>query len=167
MHLIGRNDEIKLLEQLYHSNVAEFLAIYGRRRIGKTYLIRTFFADQDCIFFNATGTKEGSYKDQIQHFTQRIGEIFLNGIIPKSAANWGETFGLLNTAINSVDKNRKVVLFIDELPWMATKKSKLLQTLDYYWNQYWSMDERIKLIVCGSSASWIISKIILVKVMML
>lgn len=106
------------------------------------------------------GSKDGSYQDQITHFTQRIGEAFLGGILPKSGSNWDETFKLLTEVINKAPKNKKIVLFLDELPWMATKKSKLLQTLDYYWNQYWSTDNRIKLIVCGSSASWIIDKII-------
>jgi len=96
----------------------------------------------------------------IAHFTQRIGEAFLGGIIPRTANNWDGAFRLLTDAINKIPKNKKIVLFLDELPWLATKKSKLLQMLDYYWNQYWSIDKRIKLIVCGSSASWIIDKII-------
>jgi len=160
MKVACREEESQILERIYTSNKSELLAIYGRRRIGKTYLIREFFEKKAGIFFNVTGSKDGSYKKQIEHFTQRIGEIFLGGIQLKVGSNWDETFKLLTEAINKISKKKKVVLFFDELPWMATQKSKLLQTLDHYWNQYWSMDKRIKLIICGSSASWIIEKII-------
>lgn len=161
MNLICREKEVKILERLYKSKKPEFCALVGRRRVGKTFLIRTVFSKKDCFFFSVMGSKNGSYKEQIKHFTQRIGETFLGGITPNAGNNWDETFKLLTDAINNVvSKNKKIVLFLDELPWLATKKSKLLQTLDYYWNQYWSMDNRIKLIVCGSSASWIIDKII-------
>jgi len=70
-----------------------------------------------------------------------------------------ETFEILTNAIEQAH-NKKIVLFFDELPWMATRNSRILQAVDYYWNQYWSNDPRIKLIICGSSASWIIHKII-------
>lgn len=160
MNFLGREVEADLLEQLYTSSKSEFLAIFGRRRVGKTYLIRSFFGQKGCIFFNATGIKDGSYQDQIAHFTQRMGEIFLNGITPETKTNWRNTFHLLKAMIDNTDKSKKIIIFLDELPWMATKKSKLLQTIDYYWNQYWSMDPRIKFIVCGSSASWIINKVI-------
>lgn len=160
MAIFGRKKELRILENIYSSKKAEFLAIYGRRRVGKTYLIRHFFEGKRGIFFSVMGSKDGSYKDQIEHFTQRIGEAFLSGITPKSNNNWEDAFKLLTDAMNRVPKNKKIVIFLDELPWLATRKSKLLQILDYYWNQYWSMDGRIKLVVCGSSASWIINKII-------
>lgn len=66
----------------------------------------------------------------------------------------------LNKAIENFSKNETVVLFFDELPWMATPKSRLLTALEYYWNRYWSRNNNLKLIICGSSASWIIKKII-------
>lgn len=160
MTMVCREPQIKILQRIFASNRPEFLAIYGRRRVGKTFLIRSFFEKKKCVFFSVMGSKDGSYTDQLTHFTRRIGEVFLNHIIPPPARNWDEAFRLLLDSINKLPKQQTVVLFLDELPWLATKKSKLLQTLDYYWNQYWSMDSRIKLIVCGSSASWIIGKII-------
>jgi len=99
-------------------------------------------------------------RDQISNFTQRLGEVFLDGITPQVQDNWNETFKLLTDLIDRIPKNKKVIIFLDELPWMATRKSRLLDAIDYYWNQYWSKENRIKLIVCGSSASWIINKII-------
>jgi AAA+ ATPase superfamily predicted ATPase len=159
--LIARNKEISLLRQFYKSNKPEFLALYGRRRVGKTYLIREFFKNKkDVIFFNATGQKDGNLKEQAANFTQQINKTFLGKLQVKSGKNWNEVFETLTNAIEQSLKNRKIILFLDELPWMATRNSRLLQTLDYYWNQHWSNDKRIKLIICGSSASWIIHKII-------
>jgi AAA+ ATPase superfamily predicted ATPase len=160
MILIGRDNEQRILNELLHSNRPEFLAIYGRRRIGKTFLIREFFKRQEVIFFNTTGSREGLLAEHIKHFTQEISRVFYQGIPIAAAKNWDDTFELLTKALSAVPKNKKVVLFLDEFPWMATVKSRLLQTLDYYWNQYWSQNKRIKLIICGSSASWIINKII-------
>ncbi len=158
--IIGREVEQAILEELFNSKKAEFLAIYGRRRIGKTMLIRVFFKEKNAIFLNTTGTLQGSMKQQIDNFMEQIGEAFYQGAQLKSGKNWSETFKILNDAIKAAPTNKKIVLFLDEFPWMVTKNSKLLQSLDYYWNQHWSRDSRIKLIICGSSASWIINKII-------
>lgn len=111
-------------------------------------------------FFNSIGSKDGSMHEQIQHFTKEIGKVFYGGIKLESGKNWDSTFEIITNAIEKIAENKKIVLFLDELPWMATKNSKLLTTLDYYWNQYWSRDNRIKLIICGSAASWIVDKII-------
>ncbi len=107
--------------------------------------------------------KEGKLEDQTKHFSEQIGRSFFNGMTPKAGTSWEEVFKLLTDVIEQtkkIYKTKKIVLFLDEFPWMASKNSKLLETLDYYWNQHWSNDDRIKLIICGSSASWIIDKII-------
>ncbi len=159
--IIGREEEKGILQEFLASKKAEFLAIYGRRRVGKTMLIRHFFKLQkNIVFLNATGILKGSLKDQINNFTQQIAETFYKGAQLKNGKNWPETFKALHDAIKSVPSKKKIVLFLDEFPWMATKNSKLLQNLDYFWNQYWSSDSRIKLVICGSSAAWIINKII-------
>jgi uncharacterized protein len=162
MNIIARDTEIKDLKSLYDSSVPEFMALYGRRRVGKTFLIRTFFlAQKGAVFFDVTGTKGSPKKEQIKHFTAQLSKIFYGGAKLQPEKDWDDTFELLTKAINAqVTKNKKIVLFFDEIPWMATRKSRLLESLDYYWNQYWSQDKRIKLIICGSSASWIINKII-------
>ena len=160
--VIGRKAELDILEEFLFTNSPEFLAIYGRRRVGKTFLIRKFFEGKDVIFFDVTGAKDVSLKEQIKHFTRQIGQVFYNyrraRLVP--GKNWDETFELLTEAIEEVEGEKKIVLFFDEFPWMATKNSKLLQNLDYYWNQHWSKNDSIKLIICGSSASWIIEKIV-------
>lgn len=160
MELIGREREIEILERLFNSNKPEFLALYGRRRVGKTFLIRQFFKEKDAVFFYVTGSKDGSLAEQIIHFTKQISHTFLSGLELKAGSNWDETFEKLTKAFTQIPSDKKIVLFFDELPWMATRKSRLLQTLDYYWNQFWSDDPRVKLIVCGSAASWIVHKII-------
>lgn len=160
MNIVGRQREQLLLTHILQSSSAEFCTVVGRRRIGKTYLIRHFFATKKVIFFNSTGMKDGALKIQIEHFAEQIGTSFLNGITPKTNNTWESAFKILTDAIQNVRKNQKIILFLDEFPWMATRNSRLLQTLDYYWNQHWSKDNRIKLMVCGSSASWIIDNII-------
>ena len=158
--IVGRHEEITVLKKLLESKRPEFLAIYGRRRIGNTYLIRQFFGDANAAFFNVTGSKEGALTEQLTHFMRKIGEVFYGGAILAVPKSWSDAFHILTQAIAAQPKKKKVVLFFDELPWMATPRSRLLQSLDYYWNQYWSNDERIKLVICGSSASWIIQKVI-------
>ncbi len=159
-NIIGRQEESAILQRLFNSSKPEFLAIYGRRRVGKTYLIRQFFRDKELVFFNVTGSKEGSKKEQLTHFVEQIGNVFYGGVTLSVPTQWDAAFKLLTTAMEQVSKSKKIILFFDEIPWMATPKSRLLQNLDYYWNQHWSNDERIKLIICGSSASWIIKNVI-------
>lgn len=162
MNLIGRDGETNILKQLYESASPEFLALYGRRRVGKTFLVREFFKPkEEGIFFNVTGTKNAPMKEQIKHFTSQLSDAFYSGIELKEGKNWDEAFDQLTKTIKEqTPRNKKVVLFFDELPWMSTRRSRLLEMLDYYWNQHWSQDSRIKLIICGSSASWIINKVI-------
>ena len=160
MKMIGRAQEQAMLQELLNSPKAEFLAVYGRRRIGKTFLIREYFLSKKTILFNSAGTKDGNLADQITLFTQEIARVFYNGAKITPSKNWNETFETLTSALSNIPQHKKIVLFMDELPWMATKNSKLLTMLDYYWNQHWSKDRRVKLIICGSSASWIVDKII-------
>lgn len=158
--VIGRERELDILKQFLNSKKPEFLALYGRRRVGKTFLIRNFFEGKDVIYFDVTGTKNGSMKEQIKHFTKQISQVFYKGVRLEFGKNWDDTFELLTEAIQHSESKKKIILFMDEFPWMATKNSKLLQNLDYYWNQHWSKHDKIKLIICGSSASWIIEKIV-------
>lgn len=160
MSLTGREAEIKQLEEFYSSKKAEFLALYGRRRVGKSFLIQQFYQKKRSINFHVTGLKDGSLKEQIEVFTRVIGKTFYQGVELVNKTKWLDVFDQLTEAINKTPKNKKIFLFFDELPWMATKKSKLIQALDHYWNRYWSLDPRIKLVVCGSAASWILDNLI-------
>ena len=157
--IIGREEEERILTKFLESYNASFLTLYGRRRIGKTFLVTSFFSKKNCSFFYTTGIKNASYKKQISQYTKIIGDVFYNGAELKPKNDWIETFELLTDSFKSVPKNEKIVLFMDEFPWLATKRSGLLEALDYYWNRYWVNDRRIKLIICGSSSSWIVTKI--------
>ncbi len=158
--LIGRTIEQQELTDIFNSKKAEFVVVYGRRRVGKTFLIEQFFNAKKCIYFYATGVQDGLLKEQLFEFAKAIGQTFYHGATIATPTTWLQAFDELNKAINSLPSSKKIVLFIDELPWMATKRSRMLQGLDYYWNHDWSKNENIKLIICGSSASWIIKNII-------
>lgn len=159
--IIGREKEQKVLEAAYAAEASHFVVVYGRRRVGKTYLIRNIFKDRSgCLFFNVTGVKDGQINEQLKNFTEAIGRLFevpVGGM--KTQENWRDAFNLLTAYINKSDK-KKIVLFFDEFPWMVTKNSRLLQMLEYFWNHHWSQDARIKLIICGSSAGWLVKNII-------
>ena len=158
--IIGRVREQEILKSLLGSKKAEFIAIYGRRRIGKTYLIKNFIDSLPSVFFHVTGLQKGSSKEQMNEFAKQIGATFYRGpsLIPR--ARWMDAFEDLTQAIAKIPKEKQVVLFFDEFPWMATPRSKLLTALELYWNRYWVFDDRIKLIICGSATSWIIENII-------
>lgn len=156
--IIGRTKEKKQLSKILSSSEAEFVVLYGRRRIGKTYLIREFFTTQPCEFLYVTGSSEGTLKTQLIHFTEALAKTFFANAPLKVPASWHEAFQLLHQQI--ISTKNKVVIFLDELPWLATPKSGLLQVMDYYWNHHWSTLKNVILIGCGSSASWMMQNII-------
>ena len=163
MKIIGRQSEKIKLQKILDSDQGEFVAVYGRRRVGKTYLIREFFQQQSCLFFRSSGIHNGALKKQLNVFKKEIEDTFYKahkGIQLSSFKNWQDAFAALTDAIDLLAGKQKVVLFLDEIPWMATPKSGLLEALDYYWNRYWSENSKIKLIICGSAASWIIDNIL-------
>lgn len=158
--LISRKNEQLELEEIFSSKKAELVVVYGRRRVGKTFLIKYFFRKKRCIFFHVTGIKDGLLTEQLKEFAKGIGECFYNGASIATPESWMQAFEELNKAILTEKKSSKIVLFMDEFPWMATKKSRLIQALEYYWNRYWIDNPKLKLIICGSSAAWIIKKIL-------
>lgn len=162
MKIIGRKKEQELLEKFLKASKAEFLAVYGRRRVGKTFLVSQFFREKNCVFLYVVGMKNGSLADQLHFFTQAVMEVFSPNIdlTGFQFSSWQQAFEQLQRFIGTVAKNKKIVLFFDELPWLATPRSRMVSVLDHYWNKYWVNDPRIKLIVCGSSASWMLSNII-------
>lgn len=158
--LIGRQKEREILERLLRSKKAEFLAIYGRRRVGKTFLISEFFKNRG-FYFEVTGSPDAPKSEQLSNFAEALADQMYNGIPQKIPKTWSEAFTLLRRAIDkTVQDQRKIILFFDELPWLATKRSGFLSAFQYLWNHYLSRDSRIILIVCGSAASWMIKNII-------
>ena len=158
--ILGRESEIKTLDHLWESSEAEFLAIYGRRRVGKTYLIREYFSRKRCIYFEITGQKDGNLEDQLENFINIFSKTFANGLPLKTPKNWKAAFELLTTELEKISKSQNVVIFFDELPWLATKRSGMLQAIDYYWNRFWSRYSKLTFIACGSDASWMLDNLI-------
>jgi len=159
-NIAGRNEEKENLLHAFNSNKAEFIILYGRRRIGKTFLIEELFSKKTKLFFHITGIQNGAKETQLKEFAKSIGKTFYHNASILPSNTWMDALEELTKATENLPKNKKVVLFFDEFPWMCTKKSNLIQALDYYWNRFWKNDKKIKLIICGSSASWIIRKIL-------
>ena len=153
--MVGREKEIARLNQIYDSDESEFVAVYGRRRVGKTYLVREVFANR--ILFMHTGRANAAMKQQLAAFRASLQEQGLANCPP--LGSWLEAFQELKRLINSSDAPRKV-LFIDELPWIDTPKSGFLSELEGFWNQWASARKDIVLVVCGSATSWIINKVL-------
>lgn len=155
---VGRKEEIYTLEECLNSEQSEFVAVYGRRRVGKTFLIRYVLERHFSLF--ATGLPGGSYREQINNFCMAIVQGF--NVDYRECENWMEVMRYLaDTITNDLNyKLRKKVLFIDEMPWMDTPKSDFLMAIEWFWNAYASARTDIFLIVCGSATTWITSNIL-------
>ncbi len=154
--ITGREKEIETLKKFLKSKKAEFLAIYGRRRIGKTFLIHEFYKDKG-VYFEITGSNKASKKEQLKNFTRELKTLFPE---TEKFTDWSDAFEILVKKIQTLDPNKKFIFFVDELPWFASPKSGFLAALDYFWNRHFSRLPNVLLIVCGSAAHWIIKKII-------
>lgn len=159
MSIIGREKEVEILDSVLNSPSAEFISIYGRRRVGKTYLINQYFQNKG-IYFELTGRKDTPKSLQLSNFSQVYADTFNQGIKISIPKTWDEAFYQLKEKIDRVDSSQKVILFLDELPWLASPKSGFLDALDLFWNRYISRNQQCILIVCGSAAEWMIKKII-------
>jgi len=159
--ITGRLDETRILDKAFHSSDPEFIAVYGRRRVGKTFLIREFYEDSIC--FELIGVHEASLKVQLNNFAQSLKKAMDMGILPQVPVTWFEAFSYLEQFLESVNQKQnkgKRVVFIDELPWLNTPKSNFLAALEHFWNSYGSKQNNLILVVCGSAASWMIQKIV-------
>jgi len=160
--IIGRESEINKLSKILKSGDAEFLAIYGRRRVGKTFLIHEFFQNRG-LYFELTGQKDAGLKMQLANFHHAVQEAFKPALPIKKPDSWKEALSILTNLIEAQPRNKKIILFFDELPWLARRRSGMLQALEYEWNSKWSRKGNVKLIVCGSAASWVLENLIQAK----
>jgi len=156
-HFIGRKKEQKRLEEKKESYRSEFIAVYGRRRVGKTMLIRKTFNNN--FTFQITAIANVDKQQQLLNFVttlRRYDKSALNKPIPK---NWFSAFQQLIDYLEKVTTEKKVI-FLDELPWFDNQKSYFIQSLEHFWNSWAATRDDIILIVCGSAASWMINKLI-------
>ena len=157
--IIGREKEKVILERVLNSSSASFLAIYGRRRIGKTHLIRNYFKIQG-LFFHLTGIQDASMEVQLRNFSAEFSDHFRKGKKVEIPKDWFEAFQILRKEIELVPSEERVILFLDELPWLSAPRSNMIQALDHFWNRYLSGMSNVTLIVCGSAASWMLDNVI-------
>jgi hypothetical protein len=155
LKIIGRKDELSQLDAYQRSGKPEFLVVYGRRRVGKTFLIREWANNE--FFFTHTGLAQGGTDLQLAEFNKSLRRV--RGEDHRPAKDWFEAFDCLREYIEQSEPGRKV-LFIDELPWMDSRKSFLLPALEHFWNGWASSRADVFLIVCGSATSWVVSKLL-------
>jgi len=162
--VIGRQREQQQLLRLSRTDRSEFLAVYGRRRVGKTYLIRETFQNE--FSFSHTGLapineedQNDTYtlRDQLRHFYRSLQHYGYQG--KKCPRNWLDAFYMLEDLLESRYTQERITIFIDELPWMDSPKSNLVRAIDAFWNS-WCNGRNVLLIVCGSAASWMLDNVI-------
>lgn len=158
--LVGRGPERRLLESAMASPEAELIAVYGRRRVGKTFLIRKHFHGD--LAFELTGMYGAGFRTQLQTFADSLRRATGAGAASGPApASWREAFAALAAALGRLPRRkRKRVVFIDELPWLATQRSGFLPAFEHFWNDWASRRADLIVVVCGSAASWMVKHLL-------
>ncbi|MDO4401268.1 MAG: ATP-binding protein [Coriobacteriia bacterium] len=160
--LVGREHEVRELNRLFESGEAELVAIYGRRRVGKTYLVDETFSGH--ITFRhaglspADGMTGTSLRVQLEHFAQSLE---LQGAeVPRRPESWLEAFFLLEKHLQKIDNGKRQVVFLDELPWLDTPRSGFLGAFEAFWNGWGCHRRNLMVIVCGSATSWVLDRLV-------
>lgn len=154
---VGREEEKNTLLEVLKTQEPEMVAVVGRRRVGKTFLIKQIYQDQ--IIFEVTGLQDAELAKQLDHFSFTLFRYTENQIPLKKPANWLEAFQMLVLYLDQVSDKTKKVVFFDEVPWMAARKSDFLTGLGFFWNS-WAVNRNIVIVICGSAASWMIDKVV-------
>lgn len=165
--MIGRKTEFEKFQSALEKDRAQLVAVYGRRRVGKTFLINEFFNNQFQFKHTAVSPidestqkkKKNLMKIQLQEFYYSMRSYGLDSSV-NVPANWSEAFHLLEKLLEGKDNGSKMILFIDELPWMDTPKSNFLSAFEHFCNNWCLARKNLKLFVCGSATSWILDKLI-------
>lgn len=155
--LVAREQEVKILRHLLISKESELVAVLGRRRVGKTFLIKQVYEKE--MLFKITGIEDATTAEQLENFADSLKESYgIKGEI-KTPTNWSEAFRNLKQFIEERKTNVKKVIFFDELPWLASSRSGFIQAFDHFWNS-WAVDKKIVVVICGSAATWMITNIV-------
>ncbi|MEM8528313.1 MAG: ATP-binding protein [Bacteroidota bacterium] len=157
--LVGREKEKAVLNEAFHSKEAELVAVFGRRRVGKTYLVRSVFSKQIDLEF--TGVQDAPRQEQIKTFSFLVGQYTDISVKLETPKTWLDAFLQLITVLEEMKQtsSERKVIFFDELPWLATHRSGFLRAFGFFWNN-WASKNNILIIICGSAASWMIQKIV-------
>lgn len=153
--IVGRQQQIRDLEKYVASDRSEFVAIYGRRRIGKTFLVKELLENR--ITFRITGKENVNTREQLLNFAYSLGDQLG---VDATFADWADAFHILKRTLGALPAGSTKILFFDELPWMDTRSSHFLGELEHFWNDWAAYRNDIKLIVCGSATSWMLDKVI-------
>lgn len=149
-NLIARAEEIQRLEGCLSETAAQLVVLYGRRRIGKTYLINEFFEGR--FDFKITGVYEEPREVQLQNFASELSGHLRKEI--KAPPDWRSAFSMLQSYLEGLPKDEKHIVFFDEMPWFDTPRSGFLPAFEYFWNNFGCAMHHLVFIVCGSAASW-------------
>ncbi len=157
----GRKEEIAKLEELCQGKESKLVCIYGRRRVGKSTLIKEFAIKAKSSLYLFEGIEDQHTPEQIKHFSEVLSKYLDDELIAKAEfRTWNELFYLLNSRLlNRKNKNKKIIIAFDELQWMAAKQSKLISLIKYFWDNVWK-EHNIVLILCGSVATFMVDKVI-------
>ena len=153
--LIGREKQKQKLLQAFESGYSQFVAVYGRRRVGKTFLVRETFNYE--FTFQHAGLARGEMRKQLSSWKYSLKQCGMKR--PRTPKTWLEAFDMLKDFLNTCPEGKKTV-FLDEMPWMDTRNSQFLSALESFWNGWASARKDILLIACGSATSWILNKLI-------
>ena len=161
LDIIGRTSQLKTIHHALTSDKPELVAVWGRRRVGKTFLLRYGRGTVADWYFELTGQRNGKQRVQLEHFSKALSASFHNGVSVRAPATWEQAFGELERSIEGLPSDgRPVTAFFDEAPWLDSRRSGFLDALEYFWNSRGTRIPRLKLFVCGSAASWIVHKIV-------
>ena len=155
-NIVGREHEQDILQHCLETPRAEFIAVYGRRRIGKTYLVKQYF--KDTFDFYTSGVYEVSRNEQLKRWQVQLARYC--GKKHTRPKDWFEAFDQLRDYLETRSYDEKLILFIDEIPWLDTPKSGFLRALEVFWNSWASERRGLKLIVCGSATTWMTNKLL-------
>ena len=154
---IGRKKEKAILLQALQSQEAEMIAVIGRRRVGKTFLVQSVYEKE--LVFEVTGLQNASKRVQLENFMLQLATVATDEIPATIPTSWLQAFALLIRFLKKQNSIEKPVVFFDELPWMATHRSGFLNGFSYFWNS-WAVKQNIVVVICGSAASWMIQKVV-------
>ena len=153
--IIGRQAECERLEKCLKADQAQLVIIYGRRRVGKTFLINQFFDGR--FDFKLTGAYAEPKETQLRYFAAELNrQSGKDNPVPK---DWIEAFELLRGHLSLLPKTEKHVVFLDEMPWMDTQRSGFLSAFEWFWNDWGCTQDDLIIVVCGSATSWMVEKI--------
>jgi hypothetical protein len=153
MPLVGRHSERRTLREALESPEAELVAVYGRRRVGKTFLIRQVYGHALC--FELVGMHGVGAARQLRVFADALG-------LPSPPADWQSAFLHLRSfvAARLARRRTKQVVFFDEVPWLASRRSGFLTAFEQFWNGWAVTQPKLVVVISGSAASWMLQKIV-------